>query len=130
MVKAQAKSKAKAKSKAIKIDKYAQLPRSLQSAAKMLDERDLTVRVQDALNARRHRDERAEDVPEHRGPMDMRALERTVDRVAAHLGRPASRASSAMRSRSLSPMSVTPSTRLRAALAAMRGRPEGDDDEF
>ena len=86
--------------------------------------------MQDALNARRHRDERAEDVPEHRGPMDMRALERTVDRVAAHLGRPASRASSVMRSRSLSPMSVTPSIRLRAALAAMRGRPEGDDDEF
>ena len=127
MVKAKAKSKAKAKK--VVIDKYAQLPRSLQTAAKMLDERDLTVRVQDALNARRHRDERAEDVPERRGPVDMRSLERVVDRVAGHLGRP-SRASSVMRSRSLSPMSVTPTTRLRAALAAMRGRPEGDDDEF
>ena len=54
-MKAKAKAKSKAKSKAAKklvIDKYAQLPRSLQAAAKMLDERDLTVRVQDALNAR------------------------------------------------------------------------------
>ena len=40
------KVKAKAKAKAIKIDKYAQIPRSLQAAAKMLDERDLTLRVQ------------------------------------------------------------------------------------
>ena len=128
-MKAKAKAKSKAKSKAaakkLVIDKYAQVPRSLQAAAKMLDERDLTVRVQDALNARRHRDERAADVPENRGPVDMRSLERVVDRVAGHLGRP-SRASS----RPPSPMSVTPTTRLHAAFAAMRGRPAPEDDEF
>ena len=65
---AKAKAKAKAKTKKVVIDKCAQLPRSLQTAAKMLDERALTVRIQNALNARRHRDERAEDVPERRGP--------------------------------------------------------------
>ena len=119
-MKAKAKAKSKAKAKKLVIDKYAQLPRSLQAAAKMLDERDLTVRVQDALNARRHRDERAEDVPEHRGPVDMRSLERVVDRVAGHL-RPS------RSSRSPSPMSVTP-TRLHAAFAAMRGRPASDDE--
>ena len=48
-----AKAKAKARAKAIKIDKCAQIPRSLQAAAKMLDERDLTLRVQEALNIRR-----------------------------------------------------------------------------
>ena len=120
------KAKAKAKAKAIKIDKYAQIPRSLQAAAKMLDERDLTLRVQDALNNRRHRDERIEDVPEHRGQaMDMRTLERTVDRVASRIG-------SAMRARSRSPASrvssITPSERLHAAFAAMRGRSPPDDD--
>lgn len=123
------KAKAKAKAKAIKIDKYAQIPRSLQAAAKMLDERDLTLRVQEALNNRRHRDERIEDVPEHRGQaMDMRTLERTVDRVASRLG-------SVMRARSRSPaasrassMSITPSERLHAAFAAMRGRSPPDDD--
>ena len=83
-VKAKAEAKAKAKAKAIKIDKYAQIPRSLQAAAKMLDERDLTLHVQEALNNRRHRDERIEGVPEHRGQaMDMRTIERTVDRVSA-----------------------------------------------
>ena len=112
-----AKAKAKAKAKKVVIDKYAQLPRSLQTAAKMLDERDLTVRIQNALNARRHRDERAEDVPEHRGPVDMRSLERVVNRVAGYLS-----------SRSPSPMSVTPRTRLHAAFAAMRGRPASDDE--
>ena len=119
MAKAKAKPKAKAKAKTIKIDKYAQLPRSLQAAAKMLDERDLTVRAQDALNARRHRDERAEDVPEHRGPVDMRSLERVVNRVAGHLS---------SRGSPPSPMSVTPRTRLHAAFAAMRGRPASDDE--
>ena len=129
--KKQPKAKAKARSKALRIDKYAQLPRSLQSAAKMLDERDLTLRVQEALNNRRHRDERTEHVPEHRGrPMDMRTLERTVDRVASSLG-------SAVRAPSRSPavskassMSIDPGHRLRAAFAAMRGRPAPDDDEF
>ena len=121
------KAKAKAKAKAIKIDKYAQIPRSLQAAAKMLDERDLTLRVQEALNNRRHRDERIEDVPEHRGQaMDMRTLERTVDRVASRLGSP-------MRARSRSPAasrvsSIAPSERLHAAFAAMRGRSPPDDD--
>ena len=114
---AKAKAKAKAKTKKVVIDKYAQPPRSLQTAAKMLDERDLTVRVQNALNARRHLDERAEDVPEHRGPVDMRSLERGVNRVAGHLS-----------SRGSSPMSVTPRTRLHAAFAAMRGRPASDDE--
>ena len=120
MAKAAAKGKAKAKPRAKKVvvDKYAQLPRSLQAAAKALDERDLTARVQNALNARRHRDERTEDVPEHRGPVDMRHLGRVVDRVAGHL------------SRSPSPMSVTPTARLHAAFAAMRGRPPPSDDEF
>ena len=118
MAKAVAKGKAKAKPRAkVVVDKYAQLPRSLQPAAKALDERDLTARIQNALNARRHRDERAEDVPEHRGPVDMRHLGRVVDRVAGQL-------------RSPSPMSVTPSTRLHAAFAAMRGRPPPSDDEF
>ena len=114
-----AKAKAKAKAKKVVIDKYAQLPRSRQTAAKMLDERDLTMRIQNALNARRHRDERAEDVTEHRGPVDMRSLERVVNRVAGHLS-----------SRGSSPMSVTPRTRLHAAFAAMRGRPAPEDDEF
>jgi hypothetical protein len=117
MVKAKAKAKAKPRAKKVVVDKYAQLPRSLQTAAKALDERDLTARIQNALNARRHRDERAEDVPEHRGPVDMRHLGRVVDRVAGQL-------------RSPSPMSVTPSARLHAAFAAMRGRPPPSDDEF
>ena len=114
-----AKAKAKAKTKKVVIDKYAQLPRSLQTAAKTLDERDLTMRIQNALNARRHRDERAEDVPEHRGPVDMRSLERVVNRVAGHLS---------SRGSSPAPMSVTPRTRLHAAFAAMRGRPASDDE--
>ena len=126
-----AKATAKAKAKAIKIDKYAQIPRSLQAASKMLDERDLTLRVQEALNNRRHREERIEGVPEHRGQvMDMRTLERTVDRVASGLG-------SAMRARSRSPaasrassMSITLLELLHAAFAAMRGRPPPDDDDF
>ena len=112
-----AKPKAKPRAKKVVVDKYAQLPRSLQTAAKALDERDLTARIQNALNARRHRDERTEDVPEHRGPVDMRHLGRVVDRVAGQL-------------RSPSPMSVTPSARLHAAFAAMRGRPPPSDDEF
>ena len=61
MVKAKAKAKAKPRAKKIVVDKYAQLPRSLQTAAKALDERDLTARIQTALNARRNRDERTED---------------------------------------------------------------------
>jgi hypothetical protein len=116
MVKAKAKAKAKPRAKKIVVDKYAQLPRSLQTAAKALDERDLTARIQNALNARRHRDERTEDVPEHRGPVDMRHLGRVVDRVAGQLRSPS--------------MSVTPSARLHAAFAAMRGRPPPSDDEF
>jgi hypothetical protein len=116
MAKAVAKGKAKAKPRAKKVvvDKYAQLPRSLQPAAKALDERDLTARIQNALNARRHRDERAEDIPEHRGPVDIRHLGRVVDRVAGQLRSPS--------------MSVTPSARLHAAFAAMRGRPPSDDE--
>ena len=109
---AKAKAKAKPRAKKVVIDKYAQLPRSLQSAAKALDERDLTVRVQNALNARRNRDERTEDIPEHRGPVDIRHLGRVVDRVAGHLRSP----------------SATPTARLHAAFAAMRGRPPTHDD--
>ena len=37
-MKAKAKAKSKAKAEKLVIDKYAQLPRSLQAAAKMLDE--------------------------------------------------------------------------------------------
>ena len=125
------KAKAEAKAKVIKIDKYAQSPRSLQAAAKMLDERDLTLRVQEALNNRRRRDERIEGVPEHRGQaVDMRALERTVDRVASRLGfaaRARSRSPAASRASS---MSIAPSEHLHAAFAAMRGRPPPDDDDF
>ena len=114
---ANAKAKVKPRAKKVVVDKYAQLPRNLRPAAKALDERDLTARIQNALNARRHRDERTEDVPEHRGPVDIRHLGRVVDRVAGQL-------------RSPSPMSVTPSARLHAAFAAMRGRPPPSDDEF
>ena len=48
MAKAVAKGKPKAKPRAKKvvIDKYAQLPRNLRPAAKALDERDLTARIQ------------------------------------------------------------------------------------
>ena len=113
---AKGKPKAKPRAKKVVIDKYAQLPRNLRPAAKALDERDLTARIQNALNARRHRDERTEDVPEHRGPVDMRHLGRVVDRVAGQLRSPS--------------MSVTPSARLHAAFAAMRGRPPPSDDEF
>ena len=70
-MKAKARAKSKAKSKAGKklvIDKNAQLPRSPRAAAKMLDERDLTVRIQNALNARRHRDERARTCRSTGGP--------------------------------------------------------------
>ena len=116
MVKAVAKPKAKPRAKKIVIDKYAQLPRSLQTAAKALDERELTARIQTALNNRRNRDERTEDIPEHRGPVDIRHLGRVVDRVAGHLRSPST--------------SVTPSARLHAAFAAMRGRPPPEDDEF
>ena len=114
---AKTKPKAKPRAKKVVVDKYAQLPRSLQSAAKALDERDLTARVQNALNARRNRDERTEDIPEHRGPVDIRHLGRVVDRVAGNLSRSSS-------------MSVTPTARLHAAFAAMRGRPPPSDDEF
>ena len=114
MAKAKAKAKAKPRAKVV-VDKYAQLPRSLQAAAKALDERDLTVRVQNALNARRNRDERTEDIPEHRGPVDIRHLGRVVDRVAGNLSRSSS---------------ATPAARLHAAFAAMRGRPPPSDDDF
>jgi hypothetical protein len=116
MAKAVAKPKAKPRAKKVVIDKYAQLPRSLQTAAKALDERDLTARIQTALNARRNRDERTEDIPEHRGPVDIRHLGRVVDRVAGHLRSPST--------------SVTPSARLHAAFAAMRGRSPPSDDDF
>ena len=59
-----AKAKAKAKTRRVlAIDKYAQVPRDMQAAARLLDDRGLVKRTQKALDERHARDDRIDYVP-------------------------------------------------------------------
>ena len=74
----QAKAKAKAKTRRVlAIDKYAQVPRDMQAADRLLDDRDLVKRTQKALDARRARDDRIDYVPA--GGEQMEALAKKVE---------------------------------------------------
>ena len=53
---AKAKAKAKAKRRVLAVDKYAQVPRDMQAAARLLEDRDLVKRAQKALGERHARD--------------------------------------------------------------------------
>ena len=56
--------KAKAKPRRVlAIDKYAQVPRDMQVAARLLDDRDLVKRMQKALGERHARDDRIDYAP-------------------------------------------------------------------
>ena len=73
-----AKAKAKAKTRRVlAIDKYAQVPRDMQAAARLLDDRDLVKRTQKALGERHARDDRIDYVPA--GGEQMEALAKKVE---------------------------------------------------
>ena len=75
-----AKAKAKAKTRrALAIDKYAQVPRDMQAAARLLDDRDLVKRTQKAWGERRARDDRIDYVPA--GGEQVEALAKKVEGV-------------------------------------------------
>ena len=60
----EAKARAKAKRRRVlAIDKYAQVPRDTQAAARLLDDRDLVKRTQKALGERHACDDRIDYVP-------------------------------------------------------------------
>ena len=73
-----AKAKAKAKTRRVlAIDKYAQVPRDMQAAARLLDDRDLVKRTQKALDERHARDDRIDYVPA--GGEQVEALAKKVE---------------------------------------------------
>ena len=73
-----AKAKAKAKTRRVlAIDKYAQVPRDMQAAARLLDDRELVKRTQKALDERHARDDRIDSVPA--GGEQMEALAKKVE---------------------------------------------------
>ena len=73
-----AKAKAKAKTRRVlAIDKYAQVPRDMQVAARLLDDRDLVMRTQKALDERHDRGDRLDYVPA--GGEQMEALAKKVE---------------------------------------------------
>ena len=73
-----AKAKAKAKTRRVlAIDKYAQVPRDMQAAARLLDDRDLVKRTQKALGGRHARDDRIDYVPA--GGEQVEALAKEVE---------------------------------------------------
>ena len=72
-----AKAKAKAKRRVLAIDKHAQVPRDMQAAARLLDDRDLVKRTQKALGERHARDDRIDYVPA--GGEQVEALAKKVE---------------------------------------------------
>ena len=108
-----AKAKAKAKTRRVlAIDKYAQVPRDMQAAARLLDDRDLVKRTQKALGERHARDDRIDYVPA--GGEQMEALAKRVEDMKTQMKAMGGSARSVSAPRSRSPRRERPATALRA----------------
>ena len=97
-----AKAKAKAKKRVLAIDKYAQVPRDMQAAARLLDVRELVERTQKALDERYARDDRIDYMPA--GGEEVKVLAKKVEGMKEQLKGMGSR----VRSRSAPPRSRSP----------------------
>ena len=74
--KAEGKAKTKTR-RVLAIDEYAQVPRDMQAAARLLDDRDLVKRTPKAVDERRARDARIDYVPA--GGEQVEALAKKVE---------------------------------------------------
>ena len=98
-----AKATAKAKTRRVlAIDKYAQVPRDMRAAARLLDNRDLVKRTQSALDERHARDNRIDYMPA--GGEEVKTLAKKVEGMKEQLKGMGSR----VRSPILPPLSRSP----------------------
>ena len=79
----QAKAKVKAKKRVLAMDEYAQVPRDMQAAACLLDDRDLVKRTQNALDERHARDDRIDYLPA--GGEEVKTLAKKVEGMKEQL---------------------------------------------
>ena len=108
-----AKAKAKAKTRRVlAIDKYAQVPRDMQAAARLLDDRDLVKRTQKALDERHARDDRIDYVPA--GGEQVEALAKKVEDMKTQMKAMGGTVRSVSAPRSRSPRRERPATAPRA----------------
>ena len=104
-----AKAKAKAKTRRVlAVDKYAQVPRDMHAAARLLDDRDLVKRTQKALDERHARDDRIDYVPA--GGDQMEVLAKKVDGMKTQMKAMGGTVRSVSAPRSGSPRRERPAT--------------------